>query len=265
MQPNPEPLRVLIVDDSPSMRAGLRALLSGKGYNVVGECTDGAEVAANLSALSPDIVCLDLHMPKMDGMTVLTNLHGDHPDLAFVMMTGDQNPETRHKATRAGAAGFLKKPFSPKQILEELGHVTAAIHLLRKEARPDEVAEFDFDRPRAVIAEDSATARRLLRIILENQGIAVVAEAVDGAQAIQLAMRENPDLMCMDIEMPVMNGLDAMAQIRTRLPNLPILMVSSSADRDTVRQAVRGGARGYIIKPYQAEKVAEALSALLKR
>jgi CheY-like chemotaxis protein len=116
---------------------------------------------------------------------------------------------------------------------------------------------------RVVIADDSVTLRRLLRAILENMGLAVVGEAGDGQQAIDIALREKPDLVCLDVEMPVLDGLSALARLRTLAPALPVIMITSLSDRETVQQAAKSGARGYIVKPYQPEKVELAIRKLL--
>lgn len=105
---------------------------------------------------------------------------------------------------------------------------------------------------RVVVAEDSRAARELLVAILERDpAIRVVGEAADGAQAVALAERLRPDLVTMDITMPVMDGFEATREIMTRVPT-PILIVSSAAVRDDVAlslQATRLGALMVIPKP----------------
>lgn len=256
-------LRVLIVDDAKSLRGLLRALLNQNGYEVVGDLDDGSHVLETVERDRPDLICLDLNMPKVDGMTVLRELKKHYPDVAVVMMTGETSPDVYREATEIGSAGFLQKPFSPEQILDELGHAAIALRLLRQEIGatvPDFVAEFS---GRVVIADDSATQRRLLRAILESMSLEVVGEAGDGQQAIDIALHEKPDLVCLDVEMPKLNGLSALAKLRTLAPALPVLMITSRSDRETVQQAARSGARGYIVKPYQPEKVELAMRKLL--
>lgn len=264
---NPVPrLRVLIVDDAKSLRGLLRTLLNQNGYEVAGELDDGAHVLATVERDRLDLICLDLNMPKVDGMTVLKDLKARYPEVAVVMMTGDTSPAVYREATELGAAGFLRKPFSPGDILDALGHVATALRLLRHkiEAGADEVPDFVAEPSgRVVIADDSVTQRRLLRVILENTGLEVVGEAGDGQQAIDIALREKPDLVCLDVEMPVLDGLLALAKLRTLAPALPVMMITSHSDRETVQQAAQSGARGYIVKPYQPEKVELAIRKLL--
>lgn len=261
------PLKVLIVDDAASMRQVLRTLLNHHGYHVVGELNDGTQVLHTVQTLRPDIVCLDLHMPGKDGLSVMKELHAIMPEQTVVMITGDENPETRHAASEAGTAGFLRKPFSQAQILDELQHVSMALKLLQARGgsvpKPDEtVPDYAPGRHTVVIADDSTTLRRLLRVILEDIGLEVVGEACDGEQAIALVKEKKPELLCLDVEMPVLDGLGALASIHQEFPAMPVMMITSRADRETVQKAAQGGATGYIIKPYKPEVVGKVIHRL---
>jgi two-component system chemotaxis response regulator CheY len=127
-----------------------------------------------------------------------------------------------------------------------------------------DVPDLVIEQARAVIADDSLTLRRLLRVILEDCGVAVVAEARDGRQAIDMVREHKPDLLCLDVEMPVMDGIAALAHIRAIAPELPVMMITGRADRETVQGAAKMGARGYIVKPYHRDKVNAAVRHLLK-
>jgi DNA-binding NarL/FixJ family response regulator len=255
--------KVLIVDDAKAMRMVLASLLGKNGYRVVGELGDGLHVAEMVGRLQPDLVCLDFNMPGCDGLAVLQSLQADHPQVAVVMLTGDASPSLRAAAAEAGAAGFLQKPFSPQQILDELRNVVVALRLLQN-SMVSGVPDLMVEQPTAVIADDSNTLRRLLRAILEDAGLRVVGEACDGQQAIDLVRQQRPDLLCLDVEMPVMDGITALSRLRVVAPQLPVMMITSRADRETVQGAAQHGAKGYIVKPYQPEKVAEAIRRLLR-
>ena len=118
-------------------------------------------------------------------------------------------------------------------------------------------------RATAVVADDSVTLRRLLSAILAHMGVEVVAEACDGMQATELVRKHRPDIVCLDYEMPVMNGLEALKIIRKQTPAIKAVMVTSVASRDKFIQATQAGAKGYILKPYHPDKVTHAISELL--
>ncbi|MET8339825.1 response regulator transcription factor [Streptosporangium canum] len=120
------PLRVLIVDDDALVRAGLSMMLDGiHGIAVVGEAADGDEVPAAADAYAPDVVLMDLRMPRVDGITATRRLRSRrHPPEVIVLTTFDADENILH-ALRAGAGGFLLKDTPPAQIVEAVRRVAA--------------------------------------------------------------------------------------------------------------------------------------------
>jgi two-component system chemotaxis response regulator CheY len=262
----PASAKILIIDDAAAVRGMLRALLSEEGYRVVGDLASGGSALASIERLEPDIVCLDYNLPDIDGLELLKEIHAAHPTVAVVMVTGSVDPEVEGAAAEAGAAGFIRKPFSPAGILRELQQVAHTRRLLttaQQQTAGVETVTARAARANAVIADDSATMRLLLKAILERAGIAVVGEACDGKQAVELVIKHLPDIVCLDIDMPVMSGLEALQAIHEQQPAAKVMMITGNANRDAILQAGKAGARGYILKPFQPEKVAEAIGKLL--
>ncbi len=256
------PPKVLIVDDAAAVRSMLRGLLSEEGFRVVADLASGSGVLANVERFEPDIVCLDYNLPDADGLELLRQIHAAHPTVAVVMVTGTVDADLESAAAEAGAAGFIRKPFSPDKILKELGQVAHTRRLLAAAQQPAG-AEAVPPRAKAVIADDSATMRQLLKAILERVGVAVVGEASDGKIAVDLVTRHRPEIVCLDLDMPVMGGLEALQTIHAAYPAAKIMMVTGNANRDAIVQAGKAGARGYILKPFRPEKVGEAIVRLL--
>ncbi|MDD5249565.1 MAG: response regulator [Rhodocyclaceae bacterium] len=257
--------KIIIVDDAAAVRGMLRALLADEGYSVVADLASGGGLLAAVERHAPDIVCLDYNLPDADGLELLKQVHDAHPMTAVVMITGSADPELEGAAAEAGAAGFIRKPFSPDKILKELHQVAYTRRLLAATQQQAQAAAIALKTPRAraVIADDSATMRLLLKAILERAAVAVVGEACDGKQAVDLALRHRPDLVCLDLDMPVMNGFEALQSIHADDPAVKILMITGNANRDAILQAGKSGARGYILKPFHPEKVVEAIGRLL--
>ncbi|MFA1543569.1 response regulator [Actinomadura monticuli] len=125
------PLRVLIVDDDALVRAGLSMMLDGTGgITVAGEAADGDEVPAAADAHAPDVVLMDLRMPRVDGITATRRLRARaNPPEVIVLTTFDSDEDVLH-ALRAGASGFLLKDTPPDRIVHAVRRVAAGEPML---------------------------------------------------------------------------------------------------------------------------------------
>lgn len=256
-------LRVLIVDDALCMRSILRAFLKNAEYEVVGELSSGAKLLPTIAKLTPHIVCLDYNLPDTDGLALLKEVHAAYPNIAVIMITGSNDPELEQLAVEAGSSGFIHKPFSQEQIifmLKKVEHVQRLLMVAIKKHNPFKERPY---RAKAVIADDSLTLRKLLTAILTHMGVEVIGEAHDGKQAIELVALHKPDIVCLDFEMPVMNGLDALRIIRNQNAATKVVMITAITSRELFSRATKAGANGYIIKPFHPDKVTENISQVL--
>jgi len=117
--------RVLVVDDEESIRKSLRGVLKDEGYDVL-LAEDGPQALKIVEDESPELVLLDIWMPKMDGMEVLEKLREAHPTLPVIMISGHGTIETAVKATKRGAYDFLEKPLSAEKV------ILAVVHALKE-------------------------------------------------------------------------------------------------------------------------------------
>jgi DNA-binding NarL/FixJ family response regulator len=115
---------------------------------------------------------------------------------------------------------------------------------------------------RILIADDHAVVRQGLRMFLElDPELQVVGEAADGLEAIQEAHKLHPDVVVMDLLMPRMDGITAIAQLRRELPETEVVALTSVLDDASVVGAVRAGAMGYLLKDARAEELCHAIRA----
>jgi len=118
-------IKVLLVDDHPLVREGIRACLAKhKKVTVVGEAADGLEAISKAAALSPDIVLLDISMPKMNGVEVTKILRKKHPAVKILLLTMHENRTYIVQAARTGANGYVLKDAPPRELL----HALEAVH-----------------------------------------------------------------------------------------------------------------------------------------
>jgi DNA-binding NarL/FixJ family response regulator len=102
-------LRVLLADDHAIVRRGLRSLLEEAGHSVVGEAADGLQAVAMAGELMPDVIVLDLAMPKMDGLQALPTLRETSPDSKVIVVSGFANGLMADRVLAAGASRFVEK------------------------------------------------------------------------------------------------------------------------------------------------------------
>lgn len=124
--PAERPVRLLIVDDDPLVRAGLTLMLGGADdIDIVGEGADGSEAPGLVERLRPDVVLMDIRMPVMDGLTATEVLRGRPDAPEIIVLTTFHADEQVLRAIRAGAAGFVLKDTPPGQIVDSVRRVAA--------------------------------------------------------------------------------------------------------------------------------------------
>jgi two-component system chemotaxis response regulator CheY len=116
-----------------------------------------------------------------------------------------------------------------------------------------------------VIAEDNDIMRSVLRGILRGEAYEVIGEARNGQAAVELVERLKPHIVCMDVMMPEMNGIEALCEIKARFPATEVVMVTGNSDTDTVQESIMNGASGFIIKPFNAAKVLDTLGKVAQK
>ena len=116
-----------------------------------------------------------------------------------------------------------------------------------------------------LLAEDHANFRKSLKLLVESDGdIKIVGEAKNGREAVRLTLSLHPEVVVMDIAMPLLNGLEATRQIIKISPSTRVLILSAHPDPEYIRQAVIFGASGYLIKQSSTQVIAEAVRKVLK-
>ena len=116
---------------------------------------------------------------------------------------------------------------------------------------------------RILIVDDAAFMRMMIKDILTKNGFEVVGEAADGAQAIEKYKELKPDLVTMDITMPEVDGITALKEIKKYDNTAKVIMCSAMGQQAMVIDAIQAGAKDFIVKPFQADRVIEAIQKTL--
>ena len=270
-------IRVLIVDDTLSIRTMLSALLKSQGYEVVAELEDGTGVMEAIRQHKPDIVCLDYHLPGRDGLDILHEINETVPEIDVLFMTASEDANIEGNAADAGASGFIRKPFAQSKIISELKLVcdtrrqatlTDAYIEIPDVAPPPATAQpsqraIPVMRRKVVIADDNGSMRLLLKGLMTSIGFDVAQLVANGKEALNAVIQHQPGILCLDVDMPVMTGFEALPLIRQASPNTVVVMVTGNATRDFVQKAISLGAKGYFIKPIRPANIEAFMKKLL--
>lgn len=142
-------IRILIADDHALVRKGLITLLASEpGIEVVGEAADGVEVVWKARSLKPDVILLDMLMPRQNGLEAIEQIKGENPQARILVITSFADDQMVFPAIKAGALGYLLKDSSPQQLLQAIQdvykgesslHPTIALKLIRELNRSSEL------------------------------------------------------------------------------------------------------------------------------
>ena len=114
-----------------------------------------------------------------------------------------------------------------------------------------------------LICDDAAFMRMMLKDILVKNGYEVLGEAENGLKAVEKYKELNPDLVIMDITMPEMDGIEAVKEIKKINPSAAVIMCSAMGQQSMVIEAIQSGAKDFIVKPFQADRIIEAVRKVI--
>jgi DNA-binding NarL/FixJ family response regulator len=176
---DPPTVRVLVVDDQELVRAGFRMILERSGLDVVGEAVDGLDAVRLATELEPDVILMDVRMPRMDGIEATRQIVARMPAARIVALTTFDLDEYVYEAVKAGASGFLLKDISPVDLVHAVGVVARGDALLAP-ALTRRLLDRYVERPLPGIRPDAlgaATDREVgvLRLVAEGRSNAEIA------------------------------------------------------------------------------------------
>jgi two-component system chemotaxis response regulator CheB len=264
--------RVLVVDDSPLIRAVLReAFERTHDIEVVGEAGDGRQAIERVRALRPDIVTMDVLMPVMGGLAATEEIMRVQPTpIVIVARDGGDSRALAVEALGKGALAVFPKPAAG---FDDAAACDLAVTIRRlageagQSHRFSRQAALPLAKTRVLLVDDSSLIRQVMRKALAQfPDIEVVAEASDGAAGVKLAEQLRPDVVCLDILMPIMGGHETAQQL-LRHASLGILLVTREreAARSLLATQVPGAPIEVFLKPtggFDEISVAELATAI---
>jgi two-component system sensor histidine kinase/response regulator len=267
--------RVLVVDDNDTNRRVIGELLAGAVYDIE-TAPSAIEALTALQRAAEDghpfhAVLTDHRMPGIDGLELARRIRKT-PEIAetrLVLYSSIDDKSSRQELRALGFAGHLSKPMRRAELLATMERVLSHAALeftqrLRAIVTRDVIVEDHQRRGRTVLlVEDNATNRRVAELFLERAGCGVVV-AADGREALEELHKRPVDLVLMDVQMPLMDGLEATRRIRADVPGgarIPIVGLTANALKDQVEACRAAGMDEVIAKPIERER----LEAVLER
>ncbi len=262
---------MLVVDDNDKARDVLTHMLTAMSFRVETASSGEAAIVAVHENAATDpfaIAFVDLQMPGMNGLEVGQAIKA--LDLAepprLIMVTAYGREDVLERAESASFDEVLIKPMNPSAIFDAVMRVLGAAISERSEngpegQRPIDVPAANLDNLRILLVEDNEFNRQVAVELLESLGVSVDI-AVNGAVAVQKVESGDYDLVLMDIQMPVMDGLSATVEIRNRgLKDLPIIAMTANVMRSDRDRCQRAGMNDHLAKPVDPD----GLVAMLRK
>jgi len=271
-------VKVLLVDDNRTNRRILEGMLGR--WEMKSSSAQGGEEALTILSQAQEagepfaLILMDMHMPKMDGFELIEKIRrSPHPSTATIMMlTSAGHRGDAERCNELGIAAYLMKPIRQSELREAIARVLGAREQKRAIALITRYSLHDAREPsaslRILLAEDNAVNQRLASRLLEKRGHSVVV-AGNGREALEVLERESFDLVFMDVQMPVMDGLEATAAIRKKEGasgiHLPVVALTAHAMKGDREKCLAGGMDGYLAKPIRPQELDEILKTYLAR
>jgi CheY-like chemotaxis protein len=233
---------ILLADDSPLIHRHTAPILADAGYDVV-SAMDGAEALELCRARAPDLLILDIEMPRMDGYAVCAEVKRD-PGLGHLPVLICSSLGEAHDLERgfdSGADDYLVKPVVPEELMTRVKQLLSGT--------------IPASRERILVVDDSPALRHYVADCLARQGFEV-STAENGKIGLDKALHLKPALIVSDYEMPEMTGFELVHALK-RSPqtrNIPVIMLTARESRRDMAQMRAAGASAYLVKPFAQDK-----------
>ncbi len=273
--------KVLYIDDDSMLNALVSTLLRQQGIQV--DCVlNGAEGWQKLMDSEYDLIVCDIQMPEMDGMQLYAQVTQAKPHLArrFIFVTGAVDSERVQTFLRESGRDYLQKPFTHDMFIDVLWHawdrcvaedhqaaggpigLPNTHHRTERENTVKRPRGESMSRARVVAADDHPDILDSITRLLTPE-FDVVGTAADGQSAVETTAFLEPDVLILDISMPVLSGIEAATRVAATGSRTRVLFLTVHEDVDMLRKAMEKGASGYVIKSRMASDLVPAIKRVL--
>ncbi|MFC1916804.1 PleD family two-component system response regulator [Chloroflexota bacterium] len=272
------PASILIVDDDPDMREALTIILESREYETI-SARDGIEALAKLKAERPDLMILDLLMPKMDGFEVLKELGknewSQYRETPIIILSSVREESSRRRyqletSMEMGVEDYIEKPISHAILLKRVEA------LLNKKNQSNKSKGTGGNikmakKAKILLIDDDIDFINATKTVLESKPYEIIV-AHDGDEGLMKAKTEKPDLILMDVIMPIKDGFTTAEQLEKDpvLGKIPIIMLTAYSETGggssiPLSAGLTLDTEDYISKPVAPEELLRRVAVHLKR
>ncbi len=239
--------RILIVDDEPTNLSYLNRLLNRSGFAV--QEAENAEIGLKLwREWQPHIILTDWRMPKMDGLEMVKQIRQTDNKTPILLITASSYAEDEELILSAGCNSYLFKPVDRNKLLTEIDRWLTEIYP-RKAKEPLSI----------LLAEDNPVNQKVILRMLTKLGYSADV-AANGQIALDAIKSNKYNLVLMDVEMPILDGIEVTQQVRLEIDNPPaIVAMTAHRDRDEMNRCLKAGMKEFITKPISIEELKKLL------
>lgn len=263
MAASPRKKRILVVDDDPRYIDLIRLRLEDEGYEVALAFDGESGLRRAREPPLPDLVLSDVLLPSIDGFEICHTLKSDPATagIPVILMSAIYLAEAdRERGLRSGASRFLVKPDAILDKPLRFQELLSQVRYLSGEA--PEVQEWESST--VLVVDDDPRSLRLLKLSLKSEGYQVL-EAESGARALEHLDGETVDLMLTDVRMPGMTGLELLAEVRSRYPQVSVVVMTAYGSELVAVEAMKLGANDYLTKPINTRELGLRLRENLEK
>jgi two-component system sensor histidine kinase BarA len=276
--------RILLAEDNHSCQKLAICILTTAGYEV-NLAENGQQAVVMVQERSYDLILMDMQMPIMNGLIATMTLRNlGYRNIPIIGLTANAYKKDRDRCLDAGMNDYISKPVTPTQLIEKIvpwlsrgmiipspstnktckidttKHCNGVTEGSHSEETPQGTHPW---KRQVLVADDSSVNQMLIRALLNKLGLEV-AVVDNGQQAVQAVEKKSYDLIFMDMQMPVMDGCEAVRILRSRSVHTPIIALTANAMPEDRKKCIEAGCSDYLSKPISRPQLLEIVEKYLK-
>jgi CheY-like chemotaxis protein len=276
--------RILLAEDNDSCQKLAICILTMAGYEV-DLAENGQQAVVMVQEKSYDLILMDMQMPIMNGLIATMTLRNlGYRTIPIIGLTANAYKKDRDRCFDAGMNDYISKPVTPTQLIEKIvpwlsrgmiipspstnktckidttKHCNGVTEGSHSEETPQGTHPW---KRQVLVADDSSVNQMLIRALLNKLGLEV-AVVDNGQQAVQAVEKKSYDLIFMDMQMPVMDGCEAVRILRSRSVHTPIIALTANAMPEDRKKCIEAGCSDYLSKPISRPQLLEIVEKYLK-